>query len=109
MTENMVQGPDLMIFGLTSTNELVSFNSNQPQLFTSKTSVTGITSGEKLLSIDFRPSTGELYALSNASRLYIINTSTASARAIGTTAFSPPLQEVLLLLTLILLLTESAW
>ncbi|MCS3530596.1 DUF4394 domain-containing protein [Chryseobacterium sp. JUb7] len=89
MTENMVQGPDLMIFGLTSANELVSFNSNQPQLFTSKTSVTGITSGEKLLSIDFRPSTGELYALSNASRLYIINTSTASARAIGTTAFSP--------------------
>jgi len=89
MTENMVQGPDLKAFGITSANELVSFNANNPQLFTSKTAITGITSGEKLLSIDFRPATGELYGLSNASKLYIINTSTASARAVGSAAFSP--------------------
>ncbi len=89
MTENMIQGPDLKVFGITSANELVSFNANNPQLFTSKTAITGITSGEKLLSIDFRPATGELYGLSNASKLYIINTSTASARAVGSAAFSP--------------------
>lgn len=89
MTENMVQGPDLKVFGITSANELVSFNANNPQLFTSKTAITGITSGEKLLSIDFRPATGELYGLSNSSKLYIINTSTASARAVGSAAFSP--------------------
>ncbi len=89
MTENMAQGPDLKIFGITSANELVSFNANNPQLFTSKTAITGITSGEKLLSIDFRPATGELYGLSNASKLYIINTFTASARAVGSAAFSP--------------------
>ena len=89
MTENMAQGPDLKIFGITSANELVSFNANNPQQFTSKTAITGITSGEKLLSIDFRPATGELYGLSNASKLYIINTFTASARAVGSAAFSP--------------------
>jgi len=89
MTENMAQGPDLKIFGITSANELVSFNAKNPQLFTSKTTITGITSGEKLLSIDFRPATGELYGLSNASKLYIINTSTASARAVGSAAFFP--------------------
>ncbi|MGG7440177.1 DUF4394 domain-containing protein [Chryseobacterium arthrosphaerae] len=83
------QGPDLMVYGITAMNELVYFNSNNPKTFTSKTAVTGIPSGEKLLSIDFRPATGELYALSNASKLYIINTSNASARVVGSTAFTP--------------------
>ncbi len=89
MPDNMIQGPDLMVYGLTSMNELVYFNSNNPKMFATKTAVTGVSSGEKLLSIDFRPATGELYALSNASKLYIINTSNASARAVSSTAFSP--------------------
>lgn len=89
MSENIPQGPDLMVYGITAMNELVYFNSNNPKTFTTKTNVTGIASGEKLLSIDFRPATGELYALSNASKLYIINTSNASARAVSSTAFAP--------------------
>ncbi|RQO36623.1 hypothetical protein DBR39_16200 [Chryseobacterium sp. KBW03] len=89
MSENTPQGPDLMVYGITAMNELVYFNSNNPKTFTSKTAVTGVTSGEKLLSIDFRPATGELYALSSASKLYIINTSNASARAVSSTAFAP--------------------
>jgi len=89
MSENMPQGPDLMVYGITAMNELVYFNSNNPKAFTSKTTVTGVPSGEKLLSIDFRPATGELYAVSNASKLYIINTTNASARAVSTTAFAP--------------------
>ena len=90
MTENInPQGSDLMVYGITAMNELVYFNSNNPKTFTSKTAVTGVTSGEKLLSIDFRPATGELYALSNASKLYIINTSNASARVVSSTAFTP--------------------
>ncbi|KMQ59411.1 hypothetical protein ACM46_20135 [Chryseobacterium angstadtii] len=87
--ENIPTGPDLSAFGLTGMNELVSFNANNPKTFASKTAITGIPSGEKLMSIDFRPATGELYALSNASKLYIINTSNASARTVSTTAFSP--------------------
>ncbi|KIC62532.1 DUF4394 domain-containing protein [Chryseobacterium taiwanense] len=86
---NMMQGPDLMVYGITSMNELVSFNSNNPKAFVSKTSVMGVPTGEKLLSIDFRPATGELYALSNASKLYIINTANAFARVVGSTAFTP--------------------
>ncbi len=88
-SDMIAQGPDLMVYGITSTNELVSFNANNPKNFVSKVMVTGLVSGEKLMSIDFRPATGELYALSNASKLYIINISSASARMVGTTAFSP--------------------
>lgn len=87
--ETTVQGPDLLVYGITSANELVSFNAKNPKSFTSKNSVTGITASEKLLSIDFRPATGELYALSSASKLYIINTSTFTARMVSTTAFVP--------------------
>lgn len=87
--EPMVQGPDLMVYGLTESNEITSFNANNPGTFMSKTAVTGIAAGEKLMSIDFRPATGELYALSNASKIYVINTSNASARVVSTTAFTP--------------------
>lgn len=89
MSENIPQGPDIMVYGITAMNELVYFNASNPKIFTSKTTVTGVASGEKLLSIDFRPATGELYALSNASKLYIINTSNASARTVSSTAFTP--------------------
>lgn len=76
-------GPDLNAFGLTTTNELVAFNAKSPATFSSKIAVSGLGTGEKLLSIDFRPATGELYAVSDASKFYVINTQTAAARSIG--------------------------
>ena len=82
-------GPDILAYGLTSSNELVSFNAKNPATFSSKMVVSGVASGEKLLSIDFRPATGELYAVSDASKFYVINTTTATARTVSATAFSP--------------------
>jgi hypothetical protein len=82
-------GPNQMVYGLTENNELVAFNANNPGTFSLKTAISGIAAGEKLMSVDFRPATGELYALSSASKLYIINTSTATSRVVGTTAFTP--------------------
>ena len=82
-------GPNQLAYGLTENNELVVFNANNPSSFSSKTAIAGITAGEKLVSIDFRPATGELYALSNASKFYIINTANATTRPVSTTAFTP--------------------
>ncbi|TDX82889.1 DUF4394 domain-containing protein [Epilithonimonas xixisoli] len=82
-------GPNQIAYALTENNELVVFNASSPSTFNSKTAIAGITSGEKLVSIDFRPATGELYALSNASKFYIINTTTATSRLVSTTAFTP--------------------
>lgn len=82
-------GPNQLAYGLTENNELVAFNANNPSTFSSKTAIAGIATGEKLLSIDFRPATGELYALSNASKFYIINTANATSRVVSTTAFTP--------------------
>ncbi|WP_144283854.1 DUF4394 domain-containing protein [Chryseobacterium echinoideorum] len=84
-----VMKPDVMVYGLTNNNQLVSFNANNSASFSSTKTISGIQSGEKLLSIDFRPATGELYAVSDASKFYIINISTGGARLVSNTAFSP--------------------
>jgi hypothetical protein len=44
-----------------------------------------------VLGIDFRPSTGELYAVGSTSRVYRLNTATAAATQVGTAAFTPAL------------------
>ena len=81
--------PDVMVYGLSTNNDLLAFNAKNSNVITSTKPITGLATGEKLLSIDFRPATGELYAVSNNSKLYIINTATATSRVVSTTAFTP--------------------
>ncbi len=81
--------PDQTVYALNNANQLLRLslrNSNTPQAITT---ITGVASGERILSIDFRPATGQLYGVSDMSRLFVINTTTAEARALTTTAFMP--------------------
>ncbi|MCD8741930.1 DUF4394 domain-containing protein [Mucilaginibacter roseus] len=87
--EGSITGPDLAAYALTSNNTLVSFNAKNPSAATKTTSITGLQNNETLLGIDFRPATGELYGVGSTSRIYIINTQSGAARAIGTAAFTP--------------------
>lgn len=87
--DTTVEGPDKIVFAINANNELLQFNARVPGTITQRTSVLGITAGEKLISIDFRPATGELYALSNASKLYVINQVDGTSRQIGPGAFTP--------------------
>jgi hypothetical protein len=41
------------------------------------------------MGIDFRPATGQLYGVTNGSRLYIINVNTGAATPVGAGAFTP--------------------
>lgn len=75
--------PNVTVFGLTTTNQLVVFNSARPNTILRTVAITGLGGGENVLGIDFRPATGQLYALSSASRIYTINTVTGAATAIG--------------------------
>lgn len=89
MPEIPTVGPDVMVYGLSTNNDLLAFNAKNSNVMTSIKPITGLATGDKLLSIDFRPATGELYAVSNSSKLYIINTATATSRVVSTTAFTP--------------------
>ena len=46
--------------------------------------ISGLAAGESILGIDFRPATGQLYALGSANRLYTINLATGAATQVGT-------------------------
>lgn len=83
--------PDLVFFGLSASNQLVRYNANASQTAQATVGITGLQSGESLLAIDFRPATGQLYGLGNSNRLYVINTETGAARAVGTAPFTPGL------------------
>lgn len=89
MPEPPIVKPNLVVYGLTSANQVVTFNANASQTILSTLPVTGLQAAETLLGIDFRPATGQLYAVSSSSRLYAINTNTGVATALGAAAFTP--------------------
>src|SRR5262245_19331916 len=79
------------VFAVTTNNWLIRFNSGTPGVMEFARPISGIGPGEDVVGIDFRPANGQLYALSSASRLYIINTTNGVATPVNTTPFSPAL------------------
>ena len=79
------------IYGVTTSNQLVQFQSNTPGTLTTTVAITGLQAGENILGIDFRPANGQLYALGSTGRLYIIDLQTGAATQIGTGTFSTAL------------------
>ena len=74
---------------LSDNNQLLQFNANNVTTAPTPVTITGLQTGERILSVDYRPATGQLYGLGSTSRLYIINPTTGAARPVGTAAFSP--------------------
>ncbi len=87
--------PDVVFYGLTSNNQLVKYNALNSQSVISTVSITGTGPSEKIMAIDFRPATGQLYGLGNSSRLYIINQETGAATGLGTAPFTPAINGTL--------------
>jgi hypothetical protein len=76
------------IVGLTLNNELVRFDSASPNATFGTVAVSGLQSGERLLGIDFRPATGQLFGLGSSSRLYTLDVVSGVATQVGTGQFS---------------------
>src|SRR6185295_8470045 len=70
------------------------FETTTPLFIQSRTSVTGLQASEKLLAIDFRPATGQLYGITDAGRLYTINLNTGAASLVVAGIFSRTLDDV---------------
>lgn len=73
----------LAVYGLTSTNSLVRFDSATPGVINGSAVITGLNTGASLIGIDFRPANGLLYGVSSDSRLYTINAITGAATVVG--------------------------
>ncbi|HEY7183685.1 MAG TPA: DUF4394 domain-containing protein, partial [Blastocatellia bacterium] len=79
------------VFAVTASNKLIRFNPGVPGAVNNSRAITGLGSGENIVGIDFRPATGTLFALSDASRLYTINTTNGKAIPVGGGPFTPAL------------------
>ena len=80
--------PDVTVYALSDANQLLRFSVQTPAT-TVPITISGTAQDEKILSIDFRPATGQLYGVSNQSRLFVINPTTGAARPLTTMAFTP--------------------
>ncbi|HEX5707145.1 MAG TPA: DUF4394 domain-containing protein [Pyrinomonadaceae bacterium] len=80
-----------LFYALTDTNKILTFDIHTPGTIDRTVSITGLQSGESILAIDVRPSTGQLYGLGSTSRLYRLNPLTGAAQQVGSAPFSPSL------------------
>ena len=71
--KNLPAPKNTVFYALTNNNELVQYSSGNPLSELGAVVITGLATSEKLLAIDFRPATGQLYGVTNQSRLYVIN------------------------------------
>jgi hypothetical protein len=87
-----LNGPGVseLIYAVTSSNALVSFNSATPGTLLSNVAISGLQTGELIYGIDFRPVTRQLYLLGSTSRIYVVNRSTGAATAVNV-PFTPVL------------------
>jgi hypothetical protein len=85
-----VSGPGLEVVGLTSDDRLICFHEKAPTQTDTIGFVTGLSTDVRLVGIDFRPATGELWALGNAGGLYVVDlrNGVASLRSRSTIALT---------------------
>jgi hypothetical protein len=81
--------PDVMFTALTGDNRIAKFEARNLDAPVEIMDIMGLPSSEMILSIDYRPATGQLYALGSSSRLYLINENSGVATALGTSSFTP--------------------
>lgn len=76
------------LVGLGGINQLYSFSSQAPAAARS-IPVSGLVAGDRLVGIDRRPLTGQLYAVSSAGRTYTLDPATGRATVVTPTPFAP--------------------
>src|SRR5262245_56674782 len=67
------------LVALTPQDNLLTFDSAAPGTVITSADVSGLQVGERLLGIDVRPATGQVYGLTSAARLYTLNPFTGAA------------------------------
>lgn len=84
--------PMVNLTALGEGNQLYFFEEGNLNAPAGMQAISGLPMGEMILSIDYRPATGQLYALGSSSRLYIINENSGAATPLGMASFSPAIE-----------------
>src|SRR6478672_12986643 len=72
-----------IVYAVTASNMLISFNAGQPDKILSRKPLTGLQDKETLLGIDYRVAKGWLYGMGSSGRLYRLDTGSGGAQMIG--------------------------
>jgi hypothetical protein len=84
-----------VLFATTDQNQLIRFNSNRPDRLKDIRSITGLSSPTtRLVGIDFRPATGDLYGLGSDAIVYRVNPRTGIAVSEGPAVTPAPAGRV---------------
>jgi len=78
--------PGRPLYGIDVNNNLIRFGSLRPDSVIIRKNISGLRPGETIIGVDFRPLDKRLYALSSASRLYILDTLSGAAGQVGPSA-----------------------
>lgn len=90
--------PQTNLYGVTTDGKLVRISMtdpslvtviSDPMLMTPTDKITGLNGGEYLVGVDFRPTGGVMYGITNQGAVYSVNSSTASANKQGSLAPDP--------------------
>ena len=73
----------LKVVGLTNDQRLICFNADSPSNTDDLGEISGMSGDTRLVGIDFRPATGELYGIGNSGGIYVLDTDDASATLRG--------------------------
>lgn len=84
--------PTANFTALTNDGKVLYFEGGQLGAAAKSINISNLGSGEQIVSIDYRPATGQLYGLSSASRLYLINENSGVATPLGQAPFTPAFQ-----------------
>lgn len=84
--------PSAEFTALSKDNKIYYYNATNLKMPIRSYSITGLEQGDNIISIDYRPATGQLYGLGSSSRLYLIDENSGLATALGTTAFTPQIE-----------------
>ena len=81
--------PNISLTALTNDNQLAFYNAQNLNTPSSTVTITGLQSGEMIISIDYRPATGQLYGLGSLGRLYFIHEVSGLATALSDQPLNP--------------------
>ena len=70
---------DLDVVGVTSDQRLICFEEDDPEDADSIGMITGLSGDDRVVGIDYRPATGDLYGLGNNGGVYVIDDDSATA------------------------------
>jgi hypothetical protein len=87
--------PSTLLYAISDRNELVKLMSGPPATEIGRVPIFGLRDGDRLLAIDIRPATRQIYGVSAYNLIYTIDANLGFAQLVSQSPFSPGIEGTL--------------